>query len=330
MLVARRDPPFESARADGLRAYGHHPVRHTSRLATTLQIVGTLLGIPVGLASAYSVYHANFSDEARCETLRANIVSLLDKSADATTLRMLARRDVIAFGTACGAVDPDAVKAFNHLLAARTTPAPQIAPQAAPAPPPQQTAHEPVQKPVEVVKQAPPPKPAVVEAKPIHTEAKASDAKPSDARIPDGKISDAKTPEVKARDSRTSDEKWVASVRDALIHSPAHDEAAGATASAAQSQPAPPQHVLGTLPAPLRTPRPTSVAPTSLAAPAAVAAPSLPAPMAIAAQPAPPSAAEHPVPPGSIPDTALPDKPAETSNHSWMSKVPILNRVVGN
>jgi hypothetical protein len=316
MLVARRDPPFESGAQNPLHPHMHmHMPRQSSRFGSALQIVGTLIGIPVGLATIYSVYHSSFTVEARCETLRANIVGLLDKSADASTLRMLVKRDVTTFDDTCGAVDPDAVKAFKHLLAARTTPAPQIAP-VAPALPPQQTAHEPVQKPVqkpvELVKQAAPPPqpaPAIVESKPVRSDAKTSDAKASDV-----KTSDMKAADVKASDSGTSDEKWVASVREALIHSPTHDDAAGA----APSQPAPPPRVLGTLP---------TLPPASLAPPAA---PSLPAPVAVAAPPAPPPAADHPVPPGSIPEAALADKPAETSNHSWMSKVPILNRVVGN
>jgi len=295
-----------------------HLPRQSSRFVSALQIVGTLVGIPVGLATIYSVYHSSFTVEARCETLRGNIVGLLDKSADATTLRMLVKRDVTTFEDTCGAVDPDAVKAFKHLLAARTAPAPQVAP-VAPATAPQQTAHEAVQKPiqklvqkpVEAVKQAAPPKPApvVVESKPVRATAKASDAKASDA-----KASDAKPSDVKATDSGQSDEKWVASVREALIHSPAHDDAAVAAPSVAPSQPAPPPRVLGTLP-------------TSLAPPAV---PALPAPVAVAAPPAPPPTADHPVPPGSIPNDMPAEKPAEAANHSWMSKVPILNRVVGN
>ena len=59
-----------------------------------LQVVGSLLAIPVGLASAYSIYRANFSADTTCQTLRANIVSMLDKSVDAGTRRMLVRRDV--------------------------------------------------------------------------------------------------------------------------------------------------------------------------------------------------------------------------------------------
>jgi len=111
-----------------------------------------------------------------------------------------------------------------------------------------------------------------------------------------------------------------------LIHSPAHDDAVEAGA---------PARVLGKLPV---TPAPP-VAPansaisspaTPLAVTAPLAAPALPTPVAVAAPPAPPPAADHPVPPGSIPDDMPAEKPAEAANHSWMSKVPILNRVVGN
>src|SRR6185503_18307322 len=122
----------------------------------------------------YSVYHSSFTVEARCETLRANIVGLLDKSADATTLRMLVKRDVTTFEDTCGAVDPDAVKAFKHLLAARTAPAPQVAPVApATAEAVQKPIQKLVQKPVEAVKQAAPPNPApaIVEAKPVRATA---------------------------------------------------------------------------------------------------------------------------------------------------------------
>ena len=58
-----------------------------ARTVTVLQMVGSLLAIPVGLGSAYSIYHANFSPESACQTLRANIVSMLDKSVDAATRR---------------------------------------------------------------------------------------------------------------------------------------------------------------------------------------------------------------------------------------------------
>src|SRR5689334_8470371 len=73
MLVARRDPPFESGAHTPLHPHMHmHLPRQSSRFVSALQIVGTLVGIPVGLATIYSVYHSSFTVEARCETLRAN------------------------------------------------------------------------------------------------------------------------------------------------------------------------------------------------------------------------------------------------------------------
>jgi len=286
MLVARRDPPLHSGAYDGARPHGHS-ASHPSRLVSVLQLVGSLLAIPVGLASAYSIYHTNFTAESRCESLRGNIVSMLDKSADASTLRMLVRRDVATFENKCGAVDPDAVKAFKTLLTAK---------QAPPAAPPQQAAREPVHQ-AEPVKQVALPKAAPA---PVAAEAKPVEAKPV------------------YRDAVASDANWIASVREALVHAPAaHEDDAVEAPVAAPAPPAvqPP------------TPRVVHEAPPiSLAAPAA---PALPAPVAVAAAPAP--ATDHPVPPGSIPDAVPAAKPAEAaSGHSWLSKIPLLNRVVGN
>jgi len=103
-----------------------------TRLMSALQVAGALLAIPVGLASAYSIYHANFSVEARCQGLRANIVAMLDKSIDASTLRMLVGRDIKTFEDTCGAVDSDAVAAFQRLLS-KDSPPTHVVVQAAPA-----------------------------------------------------------------------------------------------------------------------------------------------------------------------------------------------------
>lgn len=126
MLVARRDPPIYSGanKASSLpdpMVHAAHMTPPQSRFITALQVIGSLLAIPVGLASGYSIYHANFSTEARCQGLRANIVSMLDKSADASTLRTLVRRDVISFEHSCGSVDPNAVSAFKTLLDGKPT-----------------------------------------------------------------------------------------------------------------------------------------------------------------------------------------------------------------
>jgi hypothetical protein len=281
MLVARRDPPLHSEAYDG--AHGHRPPQ-ISRFIHGLQVIGSLLAIPVGLASAYSVYHTNFTVEARCASLRANIVSMLDKSADAATLRMLVRRDAATFEQTCGAVDPDAVRAFKTL------------PAVAPA---KQAAREPVRQ-AESVKQVAAPKPAAPPA--------AEEIKPVEAKRVQG-------------DAETTDAKWIASVREALTHAPAAQEE---TMAAPVATPAPPA-----MQPPLQqTPQPRVVHEAPAAPPMPLAAPVLPAPVAIAPAPAP--AADHPVPPGSIPYIQPAAKPAETTpGHSWIAKIPLLNRVVG-
>jgi len=362
MLVARRDPPlngdYEHPRGHG---YFHGHGHHSSRFMTAVQILGTLVGIPVGLASVYSIYHSNFTVEARCETLRGGIISMLDKSADASTLRMLVRRDVVTFETNCASVDPDAVKAFKALLAEKTpaaAPVARTAPATTPAPKAQQQAAREVHPPVEPAKQAAPAKPVPPETKAV--EAKAVEAKPVETKPVETKPVETKSVETKPvhRDAETSDAKWVSSVRDALVHAPAHDDAAVAPAPApvaapvAQPLPPPPAPPMPTEAA--REPAPTppravveSPASTPPAAPQArlehdappvslapPAAPALPDPVPVAAAPMPKPAADHPVPPGSIPDAlaeAKPtDQPDDKSGHSWMANIPILNRVVGH
>jgi hypothetical protein len=131
-------------------------------LVSTLQIVGTVLGVPLGLASGYSIYRANFSVEISCQSLRGNIVALLDRSVDAATRRILVRRDVTAFEQSCGAIDPDAVAAFKTLLAVDKA-------STAAAPKPRTAA-----PPVEVARKAEP-QPAVAE--PVERAAAVSDTK---------------------------------------------------------------------------------------------------------------------------------------------------------
>jgi hypothetical protein len=199
MLVATRDPLLQSGAPDASRATRAAAPRFAG-LMTGLQIAGSLLALPVGLVSGYSVYHANFSAEARCQNLRANIISTLDKSADASTLRMLVRRDVTAFEVSCATVDPDAVAAFRSLFAARPQPAkmPLAAPPA-PAGREMQATRATAQPPAAKVK------PAAAESVPDQHAATASDA------------------------------AWLAAVRHALVHSP--DEKPLPAASAADGKP---------------------------------------------------------------------------------------------
>ncbi len=122
MLVARRDPPFHVDAKDAapLNPNVYPPPRASrmARVVTAMQMIGSLLAVPVGIASAYSFYRANFAPETTCQNLRSGIIALLDKSVDAGTRRMLVRRDVEEFEKTCSAVDPDATAAFKSLLAA--------------------------------------------------------------------------------------------------------------------------------------------------------------------------------------------------------------------
>ena len=88
------------------------------RFVTVIQMIASLLAVPVGIGSAYTFYRANFSPETTCQSLRNGIIAMLDKGADASTRRILVRRDVESFEKTCAAVDPEATAAFKALLAA--------------------------------------------------------------------------------------------------------------------------------------------------------------------------------------------------------------------
>lgn len=233
MLVATRDPMPHPAGHDAssLRhqgAPGLHPAPKTARFVTALQLAGSLLAIPVGLASAYSIYRANFSVETTCQTLRGNIISMIDKQVDAGTKRMLVRRDVETFEKTCGGVDPDAEAAFKALLAADkvSPPVPAAAPHAvAPA--------------KEVARKAEP-HPSVAAKQP------SAPAAPVTAAV-----------EPVRHEAAVSDTKWLAAVRGALVsHAPDRTPAA-VTPPVAPTPMAEPAPVAATAPA---LPPPTSVA----------------------------------------------------------------------
>jgi hypothetical protein len=297
MLVARRDPPLYSGAHDVSHISGHHAAHapHATRFMTALQMIGSVLAIPVGLASGYSIYHANFSPEARCQSLRGSIISMLDKSADASTLRMLVRRDVAAFEGACGAVDPDAVAAFKTLLAGGTATAPSrtVAPV-------KQAAHELVHQPN-----------AAAKPEPAKTARAVAEVKPG------------------RRATAASDANWVASVREALMHS------AAARAEAAEGPAATPAPAaVRSLAPPIRVPRETRAPALSLAPPAS--APALPPAPSVVVAPAPAPASDHPVPPVPIPEAAPLPKPADAASGQSRSgvagliaQIPLLGRVIG-
>lgn len=278
MLAARRDPVFDHGPHDPspapppVHAGGHAASRPTgfARFIAGVQILGTVLGIPLGLASGYSIYRANFSPEAKCGSLRASIIAMLDKNADATTLRLLVRRDVTTFERSCAAVDPDAVAAFKTLLAK-----------------PRAVAAAKEAKPAEPVKHA--------SVAPERRVAHAEDTKREDAKREETKHVVAKlvTKPADKTDKAVpvrhdADADWLAAVRRALV---AHGPVTRAQAAEA--------------PVSLAAPRALSPMGAPLPAPPQ-AAPALPPPTAIADAPAPQGDESHPVPPAPIPNVGLP------------------------
>lgn len=310
MLVASRDPfhpdAHDAASSQGADGAGRAAPR-LARTVNMLQVVGSLLAIPVGLASGYSIYRANFSVDTTCQTLRANIVSMIDKSVDAGTRRMLVRRDVEKFEHSCGATDPDATAAFKALLAADKPAAPVTVPVARRSDAP----------PKEISRKAEPP--AQVTAKP-----------PAAASPP------AATAVIR-HDPAVSDAQWVDAVRQALLThgkegQPTADVATAPVASAPAAVPVPqPAKQEAALPAP--APAIAAPIPAPLAAPVAPALP----PAATAAMPAvAPADPDHPVPPGAIPESVSPTdaaKPNEQSHsriRGWIAKVPLMGNVINN
>src|SRR4029078_11584775 len=145
MLVARRDPPFHGDARDiasiNIEANPGSKQPRVVRFVTVIQMIGSLLAVPVGIGSAYTFYRANFSPETTCQTLRSGIVAMLDKGVDASTRRIRVRRDVETFEKTCAAVDPEATAAFKALLAAEKSP-PVAATASAPQAPANDSAPE--------------------------------------------------------------------------------------------------------------------------------------------------------------------------------------------
>ena len=309
MLVARRDP-FHPDAHDAAYAQGAGVRSAAPKLARTvnmLQVVGSLLAIPVGLASGYSIYRANFSVDTTCQTLRANIVSMIDKSVDASTRRVLVRRDVEKFEQSCGAIDPDATAAFKELLAADKAPVPAAA-MAAPAP--QRAEAQ--------------PKPAV---RKIETRPQVAAKAPAEAWPTTAALTVRHDPEV-------SDAQWVDAVRQALVtHHGERPRADAATAPVAPAavpapQPAKQEATLPT-PAPIPAPIPAPVVAAPVSAPiAAPVAPALPPAATIATPGVAQADPDHPVPPSAIPDPADAATAKPDEHHSrigrWIARVPLL------
>jgi len=317
MLVARRDP-FHPGAHDVTPAPGGAGAPRLARAMSALQIAGTLLAIPVGLGSAYSMYRANFSVEATCQNLRVNIVTMLDKSVDPGTRHMLVRRDVEAFEHACGTVDPDATAAFKALLASDNRATPVAVRVAEPAP-----------------KQAERKAEAKIETK---IEAKSelkSEPHPVVAAKPPA-LSPASAPvtEPVRQDAAASDAAWLSAVRHALVTHTA-DTAPVAAASAPQALV--PHSLAREIAQPKDRPKDQPKdQPLELRAPAAALAtpvPALPPATTVATTPAPQADDGHPVPPGSIPDapanTGKVDQPARSRLGSIAAQIPLVGWAFG-
>jgi hypothetical protein len=308
MLSARRDPIFDHGTHDAPspphsgHAAGHvaPPPTSFARFIAAAQIIGTVLAVPLGLASGYSIYRANFSPEAKCDALRTSIIAMLDKNADASTLRLLVHRDVASFERTCGKVDPDAVAAFKTLLAKPQAVA--AAKETKPAKPRVETAVKEAKpaKPhaVAAAKEAKPTKPhaavAVKETKAAKLEKQAVRAAPAErpAHAVVARLEPAKRVAAKPEPARHNpDADWLAAVRRALVE---HSAVTRARAAEAPVPLAPPPAVRP-MAQPMGTPLP--------APPQAHAAPPLPPATSVADAPAPQSDdADHPVPPAPIPN----------------------------
>ena len=330
MLVATRDPmPSPGAHDGPSRPHEAPRAARSTRFVAAMQIAGSMIAIPVGLGSAYTVYRANFSVETTCQTLRANIISMIDKQIDAATRRMLVQHDVETFERTCGGVDPGAEAAFKALLAADKAPARAavVSPKRVEAPKAEAKAEAKAEPKIEAKTE--PAKEAKEERKlELRAAIPSEPAKPKDvAREPA-----RETPRVAAREPATevaapvqhdaaTDTRWLEAVRGALV---AHEKAA-------EAAPAEPASVRGTPPRPLASmpARPAAETAAPVATAPVPAAPVLPPPTQLSepgaggnvatAQPADP---DRPVPPASIPNENGP-KPT-----GWLTNVPFVGQVL--
>ena len=308
MLVARRDPPFHGDVGDAapvdFETSPRSKAPRAARFVTAIQMIGSLLALPVGIGSAYTFYRANFSPETTCQSLRSGIIAMLDKGVDASTRRILVRRDVETFEKTCAAVDPEATAAFKALLAAEKSP-----PVAAVARSPKAQANDSA------------PKEAVHKAEP----------KPQATPKPAA----ANTQVPARRESSESDTQWLDAVRQALVtHQP---ESRPVETSKARPMPQPSAR-------PAQREAEPSVPPATapMATPAPAVAPVLPPPVAIAPAPAQKNVVQtqdpdHPVPPGSIPflepvvtTETKTDESGRSRIGKWISAIPLLGPVVDN
>jgi hypothetical protein len=332
MLVAKRDP-FETGAHDRLsdlhpkHDFGAPPVRPPlARAMSAVQMFGALLAIPLGIGSAYTMYHANFAPETACQNLRASIVGMLDKGVDARTRHMLVRRDVEAFETKCGSVDPDATAAFRDLLAgdAAALKRPAVKP----------VEDKPKEK--EIARRAEP----KAEIKPEARVETKSEPKPKSEPKAEAKLEPkaetvvAKAPEVTAAPrEQLTDTAWLAAVRSALAPKDTDEAkpevkpaAKPVTKSPIEPPDKPPVEQAAVAPTapPIAVARPIVHAVAPAEAADVTPPPATPQPATADAAPADGS---HPVPPASIPQPVTPPREASRLG-SLIEQIPFVGQVI--
>lgn len=323
-MAARREPTFHGVG----RADDHHPsvasihpgqpiksASHFTRFISGFQAISTLIGVPLALASGYTLYRTNFAPETGCANLRASIVSLLDKNLDPATRRMLVKRDVEAFERSCGGFDPDAQAAFRTLLATDKAVA-QAAPAAKPAPKP--VVAKDVHK--DDVKKAEP-------AKENTKEAVKAELRP--AIVEKKSVAAVAEPEATAQATREaapmSDSRWLDAVRHALkTEQPAEADERGAVSKIVRQEPVVPNKPGE----PVLNPGWTVTAPPVQPVAQGAAAP-LPAAVAVSdTQRAMPADPNRPVPPAAIPAAQYPGANGGTNGGSWVAQIPFVGRII--
>ncbi|RDV01890.1 hypothetical protein [Undibacter mobilis] len=301
-MAARREPTFHSVG----RADDHHapvgavhlgqPIKsgsHFTRFISGFQAISTLIGVPLALASGYTLYRTNYAPETGCANLRASIVSMLDKNVDPATRRMLVKRDVEAFEQRCGGFDPDAQAAFKALLATEKGVA-QVAPTAKVAPKPA----------APVIKEAAkePPKEIAKEATKVELRPTIVDKKP---------VAVVAQPEPVAQDAPMTDARWLDAVRNALT-----DQTADAGERPRKAAP----------PEPLLQPNWSVSAPAAQPIAQSAVAPLPPAVAVSDVQRTTPADPNRPVPPASIPAAQYANGGANSG--SWVAQIPFVGRMI--
>jgi hypothetical protein len=339
-MSARREPTFHAAG----RADDHHspapaihpgqPIKsasHFTRFISGFQAISTLIGVPLALASGYTLYRTNFAPETGCANLRASIVSMLDKNVDPATRRMLVKRDVEAFERNCGGFDPDAQAAFRTLLATDKAVA-QAAPAAKPAPKPAVVARD-VAK--DEVRKAEPAKEPVKETAKETAKAELRPAiveKKSVAALAESQAAAQAKPEAAPEAAPMSDSRWLDAVRSALVEHPGDAEA-----KAAPVKPKP-QPVVASKPGepvlqPGWTVSPPAAPPVAqgVAEPPVAQGAAAPLPPAVAVtepQRTIPADPNRPVPPAAIPAAQYTGANGGSNGGSWVAQIPFVGRII--